>query len=76
MRNTDIFVWPYDYSISQALYEKIMAQYEAVKGTYNEKGFIERLQQWISNMEYPQDFHNNHKALLKCIIKDSRSYKR
>jgi len=74
MRTIDIFVWPYDYSISQALYDKIIAKYEEVKGTDQEKEFIDRLNQWISNMEYPQDFHNNHKVLLKCIIKASRSH--
>ena len=72
--NKDEWVWPYDYSISQALYEKIMKEYdEEYKGTDGEHEFINRLEQWIDNKEYPKEFHNNHRVLLKCLIKASRS---
>ena len=74
MSNKQTFVWPYDYGESQALFDKIIAKYEAIKGTDEENEFIERLNQWIRNMEYPKDFHNNHRVLLQCIITASRSH--
>ena len=73
MRTNDEWVSPYDYSISQALYDRIMAKYEAIRGTDQEPEFIDRLNQWIDNKEYPKTFHNNHRVFLKCLIKASRS---